>query len=522
MPPLARFARAALVALIASLVAAPSAFAGRLVESGHDFDFHCGGSQNQECHFVKVVLDYVRAGAPDPSKPVLVLDRGALAVPSAIIKAYAPAMVPVTVVDPRDSATFDATPIDVAHWSAIFVASDTTCGGCDLNAGPSSGTAQTPDSTAIASRTADIAAFFDAGGGIVAASGAQNAGGSGGVAFNATNLPYYSFVATSGAGNVTGPFQLTPIGSAMGITEDDINFLNFPPCSSSCTHNSFGFPPAGSRLKPAEVDPASGRFITLVEDTDPPTSSFTSGPPASTTATSASFAFKSSETNSTFQCRRDGGAFAACGSPLNVSALSEGRHSVDIRAIDLVGNVQPTPTVYSWSVCLDRDGDGYTSCSSPPDCNDNAKGTHPGAAEIPGNRIDENCDGFSAPFGRVEAALRYAFSATASSSTLDVMKLAGITKGAKMRVSCKGSGCPFKAKNVPLSKKGKLQTLFAKKGTKSKLGVGTVLQVSLTKSGMISKVFSFKVRRAALPALSTLCQVPGSAKLRASCPVFSP
>lgn len=504
----------AAVALNAALlVAVPSAFAGRLIESGHDFDLHCA-DQDQECNFVKVAVNYVRAGAPTPSRPVLVLDRLDLDVKRAIDKAFGAGKVPMTVVDPR-SAAFTTTPIDTAHWSAIFVASDVNCGGCDLNAAPASGAAQTPDSTAIALRTAAMAAFFDAGGGIVAGSGSIDAGGTGGIAFDANNVPYYSFVATAGAGNVTGPFQLTPLGVALGLTDADVNFLG---CGAGCTHNSFGFPPAGSRLVPVERDQPSGRFITLIQDTDPPVASVTSGPPSVTTATSARFTFKSSEDKSTFQCRLDGGGFGACSSPRTVSGLTEGRHVMDVRAVDLVGNVQPTPTAYSWSVCLDRDGDGFTSCSSPPDCNDLNRNIRPGGREVTGNKVDENCDDFSAPFGVVDASIRFIFSATASATEVLTLSLSQITpRKTKLTVTCKGGGCPFKSKKVRIKRKrARLAGLF--RG--DKLSPGATITASITRRGFISKVFRFKVRSAKLPSLDTLCQVPGKRKLRDKCPLF--
>jgi hypothetical protein len=46
--------------------------------------------------------------------------------------------------------------------------------------------------------------------------------------------------------------------------------------------------------------------------------------------------------------------------------------------------------------CIDADGDGYgigDGCPGPQDCDDNDPDTHPGAAEICGDNIDNNCNG---------------------------------------------------------------------------------------------------------------------------------
>ena len=46
---------------------------------------------------------------------------------------------------------------------------------------------------------------------------------------------------------------------------------------------------------------------------------------------------------------------------------------------------------------IDRDRDGYSSFFGGPDCDDRNPAVHPGATDIPGNGVDENCVGGDAP-----------------------------------------------------------------------------------------------------------------------------
>jgi hypothetical protein len=82
----------------------------------------------------------------------------------------------------------------------------------------------------------------------------------------------------------------------------------------------------------------------------PPETSITSGPPASSTSTSASFAFTSNEANSTFQCSLDGAARAACTSPQTYTGLSTGSHTFDVWGTDAAGNTDLTAARHAWSV----------------------------------------------------------------------------------------------------------------------------------------------------------------------------
>jgi hypothetical protein len=98
---------------------------------------------------------------------------------------------------------------------------------------------------------------------------------------------------------------------------------------------------AGAPEQPPPPSPA---------DTTAPQTSITSGPAATTTSTSASFAFNSSEGGSSFECKLDGGSWAACTAPEAYTGLAVGPHQFSVRAIDPAENVDPTPAASSWTI----------------------------------------------------------------------------------------------------------------------------------------------------------------------------
>ena len=51
-----------------------------------------------------------------------------------------------------------------------------------------------------------------------------------------------------------------------------------------------------------------------------------------------------------YECRVDGGEFGACADPVSFSGFAVGPHTLEARAIDAAGNVDPTPAVHNWTV----------------------------------------------------------------------------------------------------------------------------------------------------------------------------
>ena len=89
--------------------------------------------------------------------------------------------------------------------------------------------------------------------------------------------------------------------------------------------------------------------VSWTVDTTPPTTSLDSSPASLTNQTAAVFAFSSNEAG-TFECSLDEAPLTACVSPLSAAGLVDGAHTFTVRAIDLVGNVDPNPAAFNWTV----------------------------------------------------------------------------------------------------------------------------------------------------------------------------
>ena len=93
--------------------------------------------------------------------------------------------------------------------------------------------------------------------------------------------------------------------------------------------------------------PTSYRFT--VVDTQPPDTTVDYGPAATTNSPHAWFGFGSTEAGS-IECSLDGGAWAGCESPYELTDVPVGQHTLRVRSRDLGGNVDPTPAAHSWTV----------------------------------------------------------------------------------------------------------------------------------------------------------------------------
>ncbi|GAA5145596.1 hypothetical protein GCM10023340_15180 [Nocardioides marinquilinus] len=170
-------------------------------------------------------------------------------------------------------------------------------------------------------------------------------------------------------------------GPNMGA--ERIACADFTPSTSGLTYAwDFGDGETGTGPDPQHVYDEPGTYTATVEvaaetgtpataevevvvaetaDTVAPQTTVTGGPSGTVKARSATFRLGSSEPGSTWQCRLDGKAWAACTSPVRLSALRDGRHELRVRAVDAAGNADATPVSRRWTV--DTTGPSVTAVS---------------------------------------------------------------------------------------------------------------------------------------------------------------
>jgi subtilisin family serine protease len=90
--------------------------------------------------------------------------------------------------------------------------------------------------------------------------------------------------------------------------------------------------------------------LAIAMDHTAPNTTITGKPANRTANTKATFKFRSSEPGSTFQCKHMNGAWRACSSPKVYKGLGTGMHTFRVRAVDMNGNVDPTPAMDTWRV----------------------------------------------------------------------------------------------------------------------------------------------------------------------------
>jgi len=133
--------------------------------------------------------------------------------------------------------------------------------------------------------------------------------------------------------------------------------------------------------------PASWTWVidTTPPDTTPPDTTIDIGPTNPSNSADAEFTFSADEP-STFECRLDSGAWAACTTPKNYTGLADGSHTFEVRATDAANNTDLSPASWTWLVDTtppDTTPPNTTIDTSPPDPSNSADAEFTFSADEP-------------------------------------------------------------------------------------------------------------------------------------------
>jgi Bacterial Ig-like domain/NHL repeat len=168
----------------------------------------------------------------------------------------------------------------------------------------------------------------------------------------------------------------------------------------TCEYSGDGGPAADAGTNPLglAVDGHGNLFIAdsgnsrvrEVTEEFPPNTTIDSGPTGTTNDATPTFAFSSSESGSSFECRVDSGSFSACNSPHTTAPLNDGSHTIFVRATDQAGNTDSTPDSRTFTV--DATPPDTTIDSGPSGTTNDATPTFAFSSSEPGSSFECKVD----------------------------------------------------------------------------------------------------------------------------------
>jgi hypothetical protein len=183
--------------------------------------------------------------------------------------------------------------------------------------------------------------------------GVRNAGLSGAVTITIDNTGPETTVTPQAAGSTDSQtFQFSASEAATPF-ECALDGAAFAPCTSPASYTALAPGQHTFRVRAYDsfgnVDRTPATYTWTAVDTTKPDTTITGAPTGTQPSNTATVTFTATEAAS-FECAPDGAAFAACASPVTLSGLADGSHTVQVRAIDTAGNVDETPATATWKV----------------------------------------------------------------------------------------------------------------------------------------------------------------------------
>ncbi len=205
-------------------------------------------------------------------------------------------------------------------------------------------------------------------------------------------------------------------------------------------------------------------------------------------------------------------------------------------SLDDDAQVDPTDTVVGCEysrrldipIPVDGDQDGTVASF---DCNDANPAINPAAEDVPGDGIDQNCDGFDEQMPYVAGSVSISTDPRATGRRIKSLRVIDVVKGTRLVATCtapkakKGvkksrlakSPCAFKTK-TKIARLANRPVAFTTDFRNRLLPPGTQIQVRVTSPGRVGKVWIYRINRRSAPLETRRCLTKGNFAKPQKCP----
>jgi len=177
---------------------------------------------------------------------------------------------------------------------------------------------------------------------------------------------------------------------------------------------------------------------------------------------------------------------------------NDGDAAINPSAVEILDNAVDENCDGIAQIDFDRDRDGV---NRPRDCNDGDARIRPGAVDVPLDGIDQDCADGDAPAPRIPTNIRATFSGRPGYVAFNTLFLTPAVAGSRVRITCKGPGCPKREWKRRI-KKASARVSLLRLVRKVKLDRRTTVEMRVTAPRMLGVAARW---RGLAPSRTDLC-----------------